>query len=242
MNQLIRSMKSLIPLFSVAALACSAQFASAGDVSGKITLKGTPKPEVPIDLGPECGKLNPTKQTTRHYVVGKDGGLANVFVYIKDAKKADATGAAPTLDQLGCVYEPYVMGVVTGQPFKIKNSDATFHNVHATPKEGKGNKEFNQAQPAGSPDLSKSFDKPEILVRMKCDVHPWMFAYIGVCEHPYFAVSDKDGNFKISGLPDGKYTIVAYHLKTHGAASEGIAKPIEVKGATTQDFTVELAQ
>ena len=234
-------MKSIASILTIAALAGSAQFASAGDISGKITLKGTPKAETPIDLGPACGKINTSKPTTRHYVVGKDSGLANVFVYVKEGPKGEAKGGTPVLDQVGCIYEPYVMGVLTGQKYKIKNSDAEFHNVHATPKEGKGNKEFNQAQPAGSPDIEKSFDKPEVLVRMKCDVHPWMFAYIGVLEHPHFAVSDKDGNFKISGLPDGKYTLVAYHLKTHGANSEGIVKPIEVKGDTKQDFTVELA-
>jgi len=242
MNQSIRSMKFLLPIISIATLAGSAQFASAGDISGKITLKGTPKAEVPIDLGPACGKINPSKPTTRHYVVGKDGGLANVYVYIKDAKKADSKGESPTLDQVGCMYEPYVMGLVVGQPFKIKNSDAEMHNIHATPNPALGNKEFNLAQPAGSPVLSKAFEKPEILVRMKCDVHPWMFAYIGVVEHPYFAVSDKDGNYKISGLPDGKYTIEAFHQKTHVAAKVGIVKTIEVKGDTKQDFTVELAQ
>ena len=235
-------MKSFISLLAIAAMAGSAQFASAGEISGKVTLKGTPKPEIPIDLGPACGKLNPSKPTTRHYVVGKDGGLANVFVYLKDAKKAEPKGEAQELDQVGCIYEPYVMGVVAGQPFKIKNSDKEMHNVHATPSPTSGNKEFNLAQPAGAPPLVKSFDKPEILVRMKCDVHPWMFAYIGVTEHPYFAVTDKDGNFKISGVPDGKYTIEAFHQKTHVAAKAGIVKPIEVKGDTKQDFTVELAQ
>lgn len=234
-------MKFFLPLLTIATLAGSAQLVSAGDISGKITLKGTPKSEIVIDLGPACGKINPTKQTTRHYVVGKDGGLANVFVYIKDAKKADPKGEGGTLDQVGCIYEPYVMGIVAGQPYKIKNSDSEMHNVHATPNVP-GNKEFNLAQPAGSPVLVKTFEKPEILVRMKCDVHPWMFAYIGVVEHPYFAVSDKDGNYKISGLPDGKYTIEAFHQKTHVAAKVGIVKPIEVKGDTKQDFTVELAQ
>ena len=234
-------MKFFLPIISIATLAGSAQLMSAGDISGKITLKGTPKAEIVIDLGPACGKINPSKPSTRHYVVGKDGGLANVFVYIKDAKKADPKGEATTLDQVGCIYEPYVMGIVAGQQFKIKNSDAEMHNVHATPNVT-GNKEFNQAQPAGSPVFVKTFEKPEILVRMKCDVHPWMFAYVGVVDHPYFAVSDKDGNYKISGLPDGKYTIEAFHQKTHVAAKVGIVKSIEVKGDTKQDFTIELAQ
>jgi hypothetical protein len=232
-------MKSSLLLLAAAAVAATAQFSSAGDVSGKVTLKGTPKPEVNIDLGPACGKINSGKPTTRHYVVGSDGGLANVFVYIKDAKKADPKGDGPTLDQVGCMYEPYIMGVVTGQKYKIKNSDSELHNVHATPKI---NAEFNFGQPVKGQVNEKSFDKAEVLVRMKCDVHPWMFAYIGVVDHPYFAVTDKDGNFKISGLPDGKYTIEAYHLKTHTAKGVGIEKPIEVKGDVKQDFTVELAQ
>lgn len=233
-------MKLTLSLLAAAALAGSAQFASAGDVTGKVTLKGKPKDEIPIDLGPACGKINTSKVTTRHYVVGKDGGLANVFVYIKDAKKAEPKGEAQMLDQIGCMYEPYIFGVVTGQKFKIRNSDPEMHNVHATPK---NNPEFNFGQPLKGQVNEKSFDKAEVLVRMKCDVHPWMFAYIGVVDHPYFAVTDKDGNFKISGLSDGKYSIVAYHLKTHGAMSTGIEKTIEVKGGEVkQDFTVELAQ
>lgn len=235
-------MKLNLTVLAAAALAASAQIVAAGDVTGKVTLKGTPKAEIPIDLGPSCGKLNPNKVTTRHYVTSKDGGLANVFVYIKDAKKAPPAGEAQMLDQVGCMYEPYILGVVAGQNFKIRNSDSEFHNVHATPDAKSGNPEFNFGQPVKGQVNEKAFPNPEVLVRIKCDVHPWMFAYVGVCDHPYFAVTDKDGNFKISGLPDGKYTIVAYHLKTHGKASEGVVKTIEVKGAATQDFAVELAQ
>ena len=226
-----------IPVLAAAVLAGSLSALTAGDVSGKITLKGTPKAEVVIPLTPACGKINSGAPTTRHYVVAKDGGLANVFVYIKDAKKADPKGPEPMIDQVGCMYEPYVLGVVTGQKFKIKSSDSEMHNVHATPK---NNPEFNFVQLKGQ-ENEKSFDKPEILARIKCDVHPWMFSYVGVVEHPFFAVTDKDGHFKISGLPDGKYTIEAYHLKTHVAAGAGIVKTIEVKGDTKQDFTVELA-
>ena len=209
----------------------------AADVTGKVTLKGTPKPEIPIDLGPSCGPIATKKYTTRHYVVGKDGGLAHVFVYLKkDGLKAPPAGEAGVLDQIECMYEPYVMGVVAGQKFKVKNSDALLHNVHATPKL---NKEFNFGQPVKGQVNEKAFDVPEVLVRVKCDVHPWMFAYIGVVDHPYFAVSGADGSFKISGVPDGKYTLVAYHLKTHGAANTGESKEIEVKGGEVkQDFTV----
>ena len=108
-------MKNCISLVTAVILAGSASFAAAGEITGKVSLKGTPKPEIPIDLGPSCGPMNPNKVTTRHYVVGSDNGLANVFVYLKDAKAAPATGDGPVLDQKGCMYDPYVMGVVTGQ-------------------------------------------------------------------------------------------------------------------------------
>lgn len=228
-------MKITLPCLTALVLSTSLHLASAGEITGKINLKGTPKPEIPIDLGPSCGPLNPNKVTTRHFVTGKDGGLANVFVYLKDAKAAPATGEGPMLDQQGCMYEPYVMGVVAGQKFKVRNSDATLHNVHATPKI---NKEFNFGQPLKGQVTEKSFDQAEVLVRVKCDVHPWMFAYIGVVDHPYFAVTDKDGNFKISGVPDGKYTVVAYHLKTHGA-NPGLTQTVDLKGTAKLDFTVD---
>src|SRR5262245_14126575 len=157
MKRQIHSMKNCLPCLISAALAASLQLAAAGEIAGKVTLKGTPKAEIEIPLTPSCGKLNPNpKVTTRQYVVGKDGGLANVFVYLKDAKAAPATGEGPVLDQVGCMYEPYVMGVVTNQKFKIKNSDPELHNVHATPK---NNKEFNFGQPIKGQVTERSFDQ-----------------------------------------------------------------------------------
>jgi hypothetical protein len=236
-------MKNCFPCvtgLAAAVLAGSLQIVAAGEISGKVTLKGTPKPEVAIDLGPTCGPLNPNKNvTTRHYVTSKDGGLANVFVYLKDAKAAPPAGEAPVLDQIGCMYEPYIMGVVSGQKFKVKNSDATLHNVHNTPKPGSANKEYNIGQPLKGQTSDFVFEKAEILMRFKCDVHPWMFAYVGVVEHPHFAVTDKDGNFKITNVPDGKYTVVAYHLKTHGN-NPGVTQTVDLKDTAKQDFTVEI--
>ena len=231
-------MKHRLTGLTVTLLAGSLQLVSAGDLTGKVSLKGTPKPEVPIPLGPQCGPLNadPDKVTTRHYVVGDGGGLANVFVYLKDATAAPATGDSPTLDQKGCLYDPYVLGVVVNQKIKVHNSDALLHNVHATPKL---NKEFNFAQVTKGQEDLRSFDQAEVMVRMKCDVHPWMFAYIGVVDHPYYAVTDKDGNFKIAGVPDGKYTVLAYHVKSHGA-NPGVSQSVDVKGSAKQDFTVVL--
>lgn len=226
--------KSLIVL-SVAALAGSV--ASAADISGTIKLTGTPPPEKQITLDPMCGKLATSGLKTRHYVVGADKGLANVFVYVKEGAKATPpTGKAPLLDQVNCEYVPYVMGVQTGQSFLVKNSDAVLHNVHAMPKPGSGNKERNIGQPLKGMTTPFVFDKPEVLVKFKCDVHPWMFAYVSVLEHPYFAVTDKDGKYTISGLPAGDYTVEAVHLKA-GNATEKVKVGADEK--KTQDFTLE---
>jgi len=229
-------MKLYLSCITMVLLAAGLQTLSAAEITGKITLKGQPKPETPIPLeGTTCGPVVHEALTTRHYIVGPDKGLANVFVYIKQgAAAAPATAGEPLLDQLNCQYEPYVMGMVTGQKLKIRNSDPLLHNVHATPKV---NKEFNFAQVTKGQVNEKAFDKPEVLVRMKCDVHPWMFAYIGVVDHPYFAVSGKDGSFKISNLPAGKYTIEAVHLKA-GAKQQEITVTGDEKKAI--DFELEV--
>lgn len=217
--------------------------ACAADLTGKVVLKGTPKPEITIDMtgDPKCSALHSKPVTTRHYVVGPDGGLANVIVYVKSGltggKSYPAPAEAPVLDQIKCEYMPYVMGMRVNQKLKIKNSDAFMHNVHATPKL---NTEFNFAQPVENQVNEKSFDKPEVPVRFKCDVHPWMFAYVGVFEHPFYAVTGKDGTFKISGLPNGKYTLEAYHVKTHTAAGVGETQEVTLDGDKKVDFTIEV--
>ena len=205
------------------AIASGLAAVSAAEISGKVTLKGTPPAEKKIEFDATCGKLHDKDMTTRHYLVAGDGGLANVFVYLKagPAGKTFAPPAeAPVLNQENCFYEPYVSGVLVGQKLKIKNSDPLMHNVHAMPKVV-GNKEFNIGQPVKDMVTEKSFDAREVLVRFKCDVHAWMFAYIGVMDHPYFAVTDKDGKFKLpADLPAGTYTVVAYHLKAGESTQE----------------------
>jgi plastocyanin len=208
-------------------------------VSGRVVLRGTPPPETAAAVDPTCGKLRTTLLTSRHYVVGSDGGLANTFVYIKNGAPAGGTsGAAPVLDQVGCEYQPYVIGVRTGQTFMVKNSDSTFHNVHALPKVP-GNPEKNVAQPVKGMTSPFTFPNGEVFVQFKCEVHPWMFAYVGVVDHPWFAVTDQNGSFSLpAGLPPGQYTLAAAHLK----AGE-ILQQINVTetGVEPVTFTFELA-
>jgi hypothetical protein len=229
-------MKKTLIVLSIAALAGSA--ASAAEISGKVKLNGTAPPEKPITLDAACGKLQPNAIATRHYMVSADKGLGDVFVYVKEGVKGGAapSGKGPLLDQVGCQYTPYVIGVQAGQHFDVQNSDSLLHNVHSLPKVA-GNKERNVGQPVKGMKTDFVFDKPEVFVQFKCEVHPWMFAYVGVCDHPYFAVTDKDGNFKISGLPAGDYTIEAVHRKA-GSSTQKIKVSADDK--KTADFTLNV--
>lgn len=227
----------------VAGFAAALQFATAGNITGKITLKGTPPAEKEITqvaTDANCGKLHTAPVKTRFYVVGDDGGLADTVVMLKGitGKSAGAAAAPLVVDQKGCEYIPYVAAAQTGQKIVVKNSDPLLHNVHPTPvNTAGGNKEDNKAQFAGGADLTFQFPAAENFLRFKCDVHPWMFSYITVVDHPYFAVTGKDGNFTIKDVPPGKYTVVALHRK---AAMTGVEKEIEVTADGAKvDFTLD---
>lgn len=209
---------------------------NAADLTGKITLKGTPPPEKTITMDKICGEANGGKMlTTRHYVVSGDGGLANVFVYVKEglAGKSPAPKGFAFLDQKGCMYEPYVLGMVTNQELQIKNSDPTIHNVNAQPKK---NQPFNFGQPIKDQINKKTFANPETNIRFMCNVHPWMFAFVNVLEHTHFAVTDKEGKYTIPNLPAGKYTIEVIHPKA-GTTNQQVT--VEDK-AKPVDFTLEI--
>lgn len=236
-------MKTISVLSIVAGLAASAQIAAAGDVTGSITLKGTPPPEQNNALLKDdvnCGKLHTTIPTTHHWVVGSKGELANVVVMLKGitGKSTGASAAPAVLDQKGCEYVPSILAVQTGQNITVKNSDPVPHNVHPLPAPGTQNKEKNLFQAQGAAELSFSFPNAENFLKFVCNVHPWMFAWVTVVDHPYFAVSGKDGNFTIKDVPPGKYTLVALHRK---AAPTGMEKEIEVKAdGAKADFTLEV--
>jgi plastocyanin len=186
------------------------------ELVGRVVLVGTPRAEIPIEMDPACGQLHKKRVTTRHYVRSSDGGLANVLVWLKGEVPwtTNAGGAqmpAVILDQRGCMFEPYVLGVLAGQKVQILNSDNLLHNVHATPR---SNKEFNFGSPWGGSPLEVTFAKPELSVRLKCDVHPWMLAYVHVLQHPFFSITDTNGAFRLpTGFPPGRYIVGVHHLK-----------------------------
>ena len=188
--------------------------ATAGNVTGKVTVDGpVPANEtIRMNADPVCLRENKSPQFQETYEVD-NGNLANVFVYVKDGLGNyvyDTPTEPAKIDQKECRYHPHVFGMRVGQPLEIVNSDPTLHNIHAMPK---GNAEFNNGQPIQGMKMSHTFDKPEVMVPFKCDVHGWMNAYVGVMNHPYYAVTDKDGKFELKGLPPGTYTIEAWHEK-----------------------------
>lgn len=204
------------------------------ELSGFVTLRGTPRPEIPIAFSPACGALHPPVFTTRHYVVNQEGGLANALVWLLNAKPAPPLVEPPVLDQVGCMFEPYVMAVVAGQRFQVRNSDPMLHNLHFTPK---NNHEQNFAQARKDQINSFALPQPELFVRIKCDVHPWMFAYVSVLEHPYFCVTDTNGFFRIpAGFAPGRYRVSADHLKTAPQVQE-----VELRGGESQSLHFELS-
>ncbi len=234
-------MKRSSMLILLSGLTATTQLAPAADITGTVTLKGTPPKEkdiTPIMEDATCSKLHTKMPTTRFYVVGDKGGLADVVVSLQGISGKSTGASAPpvVLDQKGCEYIPTILAVQTDQKILIRNSDPVLHNVHAVPAEGSGNKEKNEAQLANSPDLTFSFSKPEMFLKFKCDVHQWMFAWVSIFDHPYFAVSGKDGSFKIANVPPGKYKLQAAHRKA-GTVTEDI----EVKEGEPAkvDFTLE---
>jgi plastocyanin len=208
--------------------------ATAGSVTGRISFEGTPPAPTPIKMGsdPNCEKQGAA--VTETIVVGSGGGLKNVFVYVKDGLgnlRFPVPATPVVLSQKGCRYAPHVFGVQAGQPVEIVNDDPTLHNVHAIPE---ANREFNTGQPVQGMRHTHTFSTMEVLVPFKCDVHRWMNAYVGVLDHPFYAVTTEAGDFELKGLPPGTYTIEAVH-ETLGRQTQTVT--IGEKEARTVPFS-----
>ncbi len=233
--RLNHGVKRVVFLLAVG-LFSAGQIASAADITGVIALTGTPPAEKEITQlmeNPDCAKMHATTPTTHFYAVGAKGELADVVVSLKGVtgKSTGASQPPVVLDQKGCLYTPQILAIQTGQKLIVKNSDPCLHNVHATPT-APGNPESNQGQGPGAPDLTFTYTQPEMFLRFKCDVHPWMFAWVSVFDSPYFCVSGPDGKFVIKNVPPGKYTMEAAHRKLGTQTQD-----VEVKdGDVTANF------
>lgn len=217
--------------------------ASAGTVKGKVMFKGGAPKAKRIKMGQDdyCvkyyqGKSAPRSEATS---VGDDGSLRWVFVYVQAGidKKFKAGGEKATLDQQGCMYSPRVFGMVAGQKLVVNNGDETKHNFHL-----RGKNKYNRSARPGktitrkvkkAAKLKLKKGKSKVMSRIKCDIHPWMIAYVGILPHPYFSVTGKTGEFEIKDLPPGEYTLAAWHEKL-GTQTMKITVP--ASGTKTVNF------
>lgn len=205
---------ALVTLSSVVIGGWASPADSSPSVKGIVKFEGAPPKPTRIDMSqdPLCAKGRSTPLTTEDVVVGTDGALANVVVYVSDGLTSHdfpPPQQPAVLEQKGCQYRPHVLALQANQTLNIVNSDETTHNIHPTPN---NNREFNMTQPHGTP-LEHTFAREEVAIPVKCNVHPWMKGYIAVFKHPFFAVTDKTGSFELNGLPPGTYTISAWQEK-----------------------------
>ncbi len=187
----------------------------AGSITGKVSFEGVPpkNARIRMDADPVCIKQHSDKVYSDAVIVNENGTLSNVFVWIKTGLEQytfPTPSEQATLDQKSCLYTPHVIGVQVKQEIKILNSDPTTHNIHPLPK---NNREWNQSQRALGNPLIKSFPRSEVMIPVKCNVHPWMKSYVGVVDHPYFMVTGAEGTFELKDVPPGDYVIEAWHEK-----------------------------
>ena len=213
---------------------------AASSVTGTVTFTGKAPALKPLsmDADPVCAKKHSGPVPAEMLVLGTGNSMANIMVWVSKGLPAGKTWPAPTtpvvLDQKGCLYVPHVMGIMVGQPYRILNSDGVLHNIHTLPKV---NPAFNKGMPPTLKEASTVFQKPEAVFHVKCDVHPWMSAYVSVFNHPFFSVTGADGKFTISGLDAGTYEITAWHERL---GTQTASVTVAATGAKTQDFKFAL--
>jgi plastocyanin len=203
--------------------------ARTGTIKGRISVSGKApgNPVIRMGMDPMCARINAGKRVVDEVVVASaDGSLANAFVKLEGSFPGTPVPTEPvTIDQRGCIYGPRVVGARVGQLLRVRNGDNLLHNVHSISTAANG---FNVAQPIAGMQYDFRLKDQEIL-KLKCDVHRWMVAYVDVVSHPYFAVSGGDGSFTINGAPAGKQTLSAWHERFGVLKQTADVKP----GATT---------
>ncbi len=187
---------------------------AASSITGTVTFDGKAPTLRPLamEADPACAKKHSGPVPNEMLALGSGNTMGNIMVWVSKGLASGKTWPAPktpvVLDQKGCMYQPHVMGIMVGQPYRILNSDGVLHNVHTLPKI---NASFNRAMPATLKEATTTFEKPEAVFHIKCDVHPWMSAYIAVFTHPFFSVVSASVKITISGLDPGTYEITAWH-------------------------------
>jgi len=177
-----------------------------GSIEGEVLFDGSSPPMLPLKVGadPICAK----SAAIDEQILMREGKLRNVIVRIANGPSGAVPPRGLEVNQQECRYRPRIQAAVGGQTLLVRTSDDTLHNVHAY---FGSSTLFNQAQPAGSQAIERSLPSSVGIVKLTCDVHPWMIAYVMVTNNSLFAVSDEDGRFHIDGIPEGEYVLEAWH-------------------------------
>jgi plastocyanin len=212
--------------------------ANGGTITGKVSLDGAAPVMRTLDMSanPVCTRAHTTAAKSEEVVVNGNGTLKNAFIWVKAGlpdKNWQVPSSTVALDQKGCEYKPHVLAIMVGQNIEVKNSDPTNHNIHPQPSV---NQDWNESQAPGSEAKMKTFPRQEVMIPVKCNIHPWMRSYIGVVSHPFFAVTGDDGTFTIKGLPPGTYTIQVWHEK-YGTQDQQVT--VGAKESKTADFAMK---
>jgi plastocyanin len=197
--------------------------ATVGTVTGSVKFTGTAPKAQKISMSADafCSTAHKDAVVSEEVVVNANKTLRYVYVYVKSGlgDKKFAPSATPVVfDQKGCMYTPHVAAVQVGQEVVVRNSDGVLHNVNVRPTKNQG---FNFGQPVQGMENKKTFTTAEVMIPVKCDVHPWMHGWIGVQDHPFAAVSDENGAFSLNNLPPGTYEIEAWHEK-YGTSTQTV--------------------
>jgi hypothetical protein len=214
---LLSSVSIVLGILTLSFSISIADAAEWGSVKGRFLIDGAPPKLEPLQITKDieyCGSKKPVKETV---VVGDDGGLANVVVFLRVPRRGkvevhpdyQAQLSEPVvLDNNGCAFKPHITLVRVGQPFVIKNSDPIGHNTKASLV---ANGQFNITVPAGQETKTPLTRTENIPLPVNCNIHPWMEAHILVQDHPYMAVSAEDGAFEIANIPAGKHEFQLWH-------------------------------
>ena len=183
-----------------------------GTVRGVVKILGEPprRKRIRMDADPKCQALHSGEVLADNIVVDPENNVRWAFVYVSRGNTSSPPGPLPPvlLDQVACRFEPHVLGLRVDQPLNIYNNDPLLHNAHAMPV---ANKEFNFGLPQPGRFETKQFTRPEVMVPIVCHIHPWMKAWVGVMDHPYFSVTSETGSYGIVNLPPGRFQIKVWH-------------------------------
>lgn len=216
-----------------------------GAIAGRVKFEGEMKKprRIKVDSDAYCRKMRSGNPLLREsYVFNQEKGtLCNVVVYVssslEDFDFAPPSGEPALIRQENCQYIPHVLAVRVGQKVNIRNEDNTSHNLKL---QAENNPSFNEGQPVKGMVKEVTFNKPELAIQLKCDVHSWMGTRIAVFNHPFFAVTDGNGEFRIDGLPAGEYELSVWHeFKPFAPVQETIKLKVEDGKDTEAVFTYQ---